>query len=75
MENNEETESSVLRKKRIALVTNEAEKVFGSSVSALAWLNQRNLALCAIPMAMLDTDERAHEVLKVLAAISYGVSA
>jgi len=60
------------RLERIALIENEAEKVFGTSVMALNWLTKNNAALGESPLAMLDTETGAGEVRKVLSAIAYG---
>jgi putative toxin-antitoxin system antitoxin component (TIGR02293 family) len=60
------------RLERIALIENEAEKVFGASDMALDWLTKNNAALGATPLSMLDTETGAGEVRKVLSAIAYG---
>ncbi|MGZ8256496.1 MAG: antitoxin Xre/MbcA/ParS toxin-binding domain-containing protein [Gallionella sp.] len=59
------------RLERIALIENEAEKVFGASM-ALAWLTKNNASLGTTPLEMLDTETGAGEVRKVLSAIAYG---
>jgi putative toxin-antitoxin system antitoxin component (TIGR02293 family) len=60
------------RLERIALIENEAEKVFGTSAMALAWLTKNNSALGVTPLSLLDTETGAGEVRKVLSAIAYG---
>jgi putative toxin-antitoxin system antitoxin component (TIGR02293 family) len=60
------------RLERIALIENEAEKVFGASTMARDWLTNTNTALGNTPLSMLDTETGAGEVRKVLAAIAYG---
>lgn len=60
------------RLERIALIENEAEKVFGTSDMARDWLTKRNTVLGDTPLAMLDTETGATEVRKVLSAIAYG---
>lgn len=60
------------RLERIALIENEAEKVFGASGMARDWLTTRNAALGDVPLSMLDTETGAGEVRKVLSAIAYG---
>jgi putative toxin-antitoxin system antitoxin component (TIGR02293 family) len=60
------------RLERIALIENEADKVFGASDKACAWLISHNAALGATPLSMLDTETGAGEVRKVLSAIAYG---
>jgi putative toxin-antitoxin system antitoxin component (TIGR02293 family) len=60
------------RLERIALIENEAEKVFGASNMALAWLTKNNAAFGVPPLEMLDTETGAGEVRKVLSAIAYG---
>ena len=57
---------------RIALVENEAEKVFGESEMARNWLTKDNSLLGATPLSMLDTETGAAEVRKILSAIAYG---
>jgi putative toxin-antitoxin system antitoxin component (TIGR02293 family) len=65
-----QTESE--RLERIALIENEAEKVFGTSDMARDWLTKKNAALGDTPLSMLDTETGAGEVRKVLSAIAYG---
>lgn len=60
------------RLERIALIENEAEKVFGESGMARDWLMKNNAALGSSPLYMLDTETGAGEVRKVLSAIAYG---
>lgn len=60
------------RLSRIALIENEAEKVFGTSDMARDWLTRMNTSLGDTPLAMLDTETGAGEVRKILSAISYG---
>lgn len=60
------------RLERIALIENEAEKVFGASDMARDWLIKKNTALGDTPLSMLDTETGAGEVRKVLSAIAYG---
>jgi putative toxin-antitoxin system antitoxin component (TIGR02293 family) len=60
------------RLERIALIENEADKVFGASDKALDWLTKNNAALGVTPLSMLDTETGAGEVRKVLSAIAYG---
>ena len=60
------------RLERIALIENEAEKVFGTSDMALGWLISKNAALGSTPLSMLDTETGAGEVRKVLSSIAYG---
>lgn len=57
---------------RIALIENEADKVFGEPDMVLDWLIRNNAALGATPLSMLDTETGAGEVRKVLSAIAYG---
>ncbi len=63
------------RLERIALIENEAEKVFGTSNMARDWLTNKNAALGETPLSMLDTETGAGEVRKVLSAIAYGGAA
>jgi putative toxin-antitoxin system antitoxin component (TIGR02293 family) len=63
------------RLERIALIENEADKVFGTSDKACAWLTNYNAALGVDPLSMLDTETGAGEVRKVLSAIAYGGAA
>lgn len=65
-----QTESE--RLERIALIENDAEKVFGATALAKKWLTTKNAALGASPLSMLDTETGAGEVRKVLSAIAYG---
>lgn len=60
------------RLERIALIENEAVKVFGTSDMALTWLTKNNAAFGVTPLEMLDTETGAGEVRKVLSAIAYG---
>lgn len=60
------------RLERIALIENEADKVFGAPNMALDWLTKNNASLGATPLSMLDTETGAGEVRKVLSAIAYG---
>ena len=60
------------RLERLAIIENQAEKVFGDAGKAKNWLTQKNLALGATPLSMLDTETGASEVRKVLGAIAYG---
>jgi len=60
------------RLERIALIENEAAKVFSDAGLALDWLTKNNAALGDAPLALLDTETGAGEVRKVLSAISYG---
>lgn len=60
------------RLERIALIENEAEKVFGVSSMARDWLTKNNAALGATPLSLLDTETGAGEVRKVLSAIAWG---
>ncbi|HXU94332.1 MAG TPA: antitoxin Xre/MbcA/ParS toxin-binding domain-containing protein [Gallionella sp.] len=60
------------RLERIALIENEAEKVFGAPDMARDWLTAKNAALGDAPLSMLDTETGAGEVRKVLSAIAYG---
>lgn len=57
---------------RIALIEDDAAKVFGSSDMARDWLTEKNAALGDTPLSMLDTETGAVEVRKVLSAIAYG---
>lgn len=60
------------RLSRIALIENEAEKVFGTSDMARDWLTKMNASLGDTPLSMLDTETGAGEVRKILSAIAYG---
>lgn len=60
------------RLSRIALIENEAEKVFGTSGMARDWLTKINASLGDTPLSMLDTETGAGEVRKILSAIAYG---
>ena len=60
------------RLSRIALIENEAEKVFGTSDMARDWLTKMNASLGSSPLSMLDTEMGADEVRKLLSAIAYG---
>lgn len=60
------------RLERIALIEDDAAKVFGSSDMARDWLTEKNAALGDTPLSMLDTETGAGEVRKVLSAIAYG---
>ncbi len=63
------------RLERIALIENEAEKIFGTPIMARDWLTNKNAALGDTPLSMLDTETGAGEVRKVLSAIAYGGAA
>ena len=60
------------RLERLAIIENQAEKVFGDAEKAKNWLTQKNLALGDTPLSMLDTETGAGEVRKVLGSIAYG---
>lgn len=60
------------RLERIALIENEAEKVFDDSDMARDWLTKINSAMGVTPLSLLDTETGAGEVRKVLSAIAYG---
>ena len=60
------------RLERLAIIENQAEKVFGDAGKAKNWLTQKNLALGDTPLSMLDTETGAREVRKALGAIAYG---
>lgn len=60
------------RLERIALITDEAEKVFGEANSARSWLTEFNIVFGATPLSMMDTETGVGEVRKVLSAIAYG---
>lgn len=60
------------RLERLAIIEDQAEKVFGDEEKAKNWLTQKNIALGDTPLAMLDTETGAGEVRKVLASIAYG---
>lgn len=60
------------RLERLAIIENQAEKVFGDAGKAKNWLTQKNLALGDTPLSMLDTETGAGEVRKVLGSIAYG---
>jgi putative toxin-antitoxin system antitoxin component (TIGR02293 family) len=60
------------RLERLAIIEDQAEKVFGDGEKAKAWLTRTNLALGDTPLSMLDTETGAGEVRKVLASIAYG---
>lgn len=60
------------RLERLAIIEDQAEKVFGDAEKAKNWLTQKNLALGDTPLSMLDTETGAGEVRKVLASIAYG---
>ena len=57
---------------RIALIEDEAEKVFGTYDMARDWLTRMNASLGDTPLSMLDTETGAGEVRKILSAIAYG---
>ncbi len=57
------------RKSRIEA---EAEKIFGNAEKAKMWLQQRNLALGAAPISLLNTREGEAKVQRILASICYG---
>lgn len=65
-------QSETERLERIALIENEAAKVFSDAGLARDWLTKNNAALGDAPLALLDTETGAGEVRKVLAAIAYG---
>lgn len=65
-------QSETERLSRIALIENEAEKVFGTSDMARDWLTKMNASLGDTPLSMLDTESGAGEVRKILSAIAYG---
>jgi uncharacterized protein (DUF2384 family) len=56
----------------IEVVRNEAIKVFGTEAKANRWLNTINLAFGIAPIYLMETQEGAAEVMKVLSAIQYG---
>lgn len=60
------------RLERLAIIEDQAEKVFGDAEKAKNWLTRTNLALGDTPLSMLDTETGAGEVRKVLASIAYG---
>ena len=60
------------RLERLAIIEDQAEKVFGDAGKAKNWLTRMNLALGDTPLSMLDTETGAGEVRKVLASIAYG---
>lgn len=60
------------RLERVALIEDEAVKVFGGDERARLWLTTRNVALGEAPLSLLDTETGAGEVRKVLSAIAYG---
>ena len=60
------------RLERLAIIEDQAEKVFGDAGKAKNWLTQKNLALGDTPLSMLDTETGAREVRKALGAIAYG---
>lgn len=60
------------RLERIALIEDEAVKVFDGGDRARLWLTTKNAALGEVPLSMLDTETGAGEVRKVLSAIAYG---
>jgi putative toxin-antitoxin system antitoxin component (TIGR02293 family) len=60
------------RLERLAIIEDQAEKVFGDAGKAKNWLTQKNLALGDTPLSMLDTETGAGEVRKVLGSIAYG---
>ena len=60
------------RLERLAIIEDQAEKVFGDAGKAKHWLTQKNLALGDTPLSMLDTETGAGEVRKVLGSIAYG---
>lgn len=57
---------------RIALIEDEAEKVFGTSDMARDWLTKVNASLGDTPLSMLDTETGADEIRKILSAIAHG---
>ena len=57
---------------RIAMIEQEAEKVFGAPDMVRDWLTKNNIAFGSTPLSMLDTETGAGEVRKVLSAIAYG---
>lgn len=68
-------QSETERLERIALIENEAAKVFSDAGLARDWLTRDNTALGGAPLTLLDTETGAGEVRKVLAAIAYGGAA
>lgn len=60
------------RLERLAIIEDTAEKVFGNTELAKAWMMRKNIAFGDTPMSMLDTETGAGEVKKVLSAIAYG---
>lgn len=57
---------------RIAEITAEAVKVFGSSDMAKRWMGQMNFVLGKTPISMLESEHGAVEVRKILASIASG---
>lgn len=59
-------------KKQNRIIELEAEQVFGSHSKAREWLNTKNLVLGSTPLELLETDDGATEVRKMLSAIGHG---
>src|SRR4030065_789851 len=57
------------RLERLAIIENQAEKVFGDAGKAKNWLMQKNLALGDTPLSMLDTETCAGEVREGLGSV------
>lgn len=60
------------RQERIEQIQKEAQKVFGSLKLAKTWLSEKNIALGTTPNSLIDTEQGAREVRKVLSAIAHG---
>lgn len=60
------------RLERLAIIENNAKKVFGNAAMARNWMLSKNLALGETPLSMLDTETGGDEVRKVLVSIAYG---
>lgn len=57
---------------RLALITDQAEHVFGSAAKATAWMKRPHPLLGEPPIMLLDTSTGATEVIKILGAIAHG---
>lgn len=57
---------------RVAEITAEAERIFGSPQKAKRWMEQTNIVVGKAPISMLDTEHGAGEVRKILASIASG---
>lgn len=59
-------------RERITQIEAVAKKVFGNAAQAKEWLSKKNIVLGASPISLMDTEQGAEEVRKVLSAIAHG---